>query len=139
MSATITDTIRSLTSLMLEETRLLSSGWRAELGELASAKLRLTASLEKQVAARQRDNPDWQDTLQPEEKAAFIQAVDEMQQAARENGQRLLRQIELSRDLMDAIVSEARRIDGHESSTYGARGGLQRFELPAPISINARL
>lgn len=133
------DIIHSLTSLMLDETRLLSTGRRAELGELAAAKLRLTARLEKEVAARERDDARWQERLPAEEQATLAQAIEGMQQAATENGQHLLRQIELSRDLMEAIVDETRRIDGHQSSTYGAGGGLQRFELPAPIAINSRL
>jgi len=139
MSVIMIETIRSLTSLMLDETRLLTTGRRAELGELAAAKMRLTARLEKQVAAHERDDPHWQEGLSGEDKTAFAQAVEEMQLVATDNARHLLRQIELSRDLMEAIVEEARRIDGHQSSTYGSGGGLQRFELPAPIAVNSRL
>jgi len=139
MSDALIDTIKSLTSVLVEETQLLSDGRRGELEALAAAKLRLTARLEKQVAALARDKADWPAQLQGEAKAVFVPAVEAMQVAAAENGKRLLRQIELSRELMAAIADEAGKHGGTRSKVYGAAGDLHRSDLPTPISINARL
>lgn len=139
MSAPLIDLVRSLTALMDEESRLLADGRRGDLAELAGAKLRLTTALEKGISARARTTADWQEALPAAERDELRSALDALQQAAADNRERLLRQIELSRDLMEAIVGEVRRLEGHGANTYGAAGGLQRFELPSPVSVNARL
>lgn len=139
MNEVLVETMRSLTGLMREESGLLTQGRRHEIAELAAAKLRLTAQLEKQVAAAERQDPDWQQRLGGKERDEFVAAVQAMQEEAAENGRRILRQIELSRELMEAIAAEAKRLGGTRSEVYGSAGAVQRSELPAPISINARL
>lgn len=136
----LTDTIRSLTALMREETLLLGQfGGRRDIEDLAAAKLRLTAALETELAARGRDRPDWQAELSAEARAALAEAVDDMQRASAANADVLLRQIELSRDMLDAIAAEAKRLSGTRSQTYRATGGLIQVDLPAPIAVNTSL
>lgn len=134
------DTVRSLNALMREETEiLLSSGSRRDVEEIAGAKLRLTAILETQMVALGREDDAWRDTLEPEARAALAEALDEMQSVSAENAQVLFRQIELSRDMMDAIADEAKRLSGTRSQTYGASGGLFQLDQTTPISVNTSL
>lgn len=134
------DTVRSLTALMREETAILAKiGGRREIEELAAAKLRLTGALEAELAARGRDRPDWQAMLAPEARADLAGAIEDMQRASAENADMLMRQIELSRDMLDAIAAEAKRLSGTRSQTYRASGGLIDVDLPAPIAVNTSL
>lgn len=134
------DTVRSLNALMREETEiLLSAGPRRDVEEIAAAKLRLTATLETQMVALGREDEAWRDALAPEPRAALAEALEEMQSVSAENAQVLLRQIELSRDMMDAIADEAKRLSGTRSQTYRASGGLFQLDQTTPISVNTSL
>lgn len=139
MSRALMTTLHSLLTITENETALLRSGRREEVGELAAAKLKLTAQLERQVAELERERADWREALTAEEGEALASAVAALKSASAENAAVLQRQIDLSRELLDAIAAEAKRLGGTRSETYAASGGLRRVELPAPISINASL
>ena len=139
MSVGLVALIGSLVGIMQEENEVLRAGRRGELAELAAAKLRLTAELERSIAQLTRQGANWQAELPVEERSAFIQASADLQAVAAENAQLLRRQIELSRELMNAIAAEAKRVVGTRSEVYGSGGGLQRSDLPAPIAVNASL
>lgn len=133
------DAIESLISLMREETAmLLSAGPRPDIEVLASAKVRLTATLEGQLAALDREEPGWRETV-AETDAELAAAIAELQEVSTENATVLRRQIDLSRELMDAIAAEAKRLVGTRSQTYGATGGLFRQDVSTPISVNTNL
>lgn len=133
------DTLRSLTAIMTEETALLRIGRRDSVAELAAAKIKLTAQLERLVAEREREDAHWRERLEPEPAAELAEAIEGLQAAAAENAQVVRRQIDLSRELLDAIAAEARRLTGTTSETYAPQGTLRRLDLPAPISVNASL
>ncbi len=139
MSEAVLSTIHSLAALTRDETALLQAGQRDGVAELASAKLKLTASLEKQLAELCRQRAEWQSELDADERQALAEAVVELKVVSAENAIVLQRQIELSRELLDAIAAEAKRLGGTRSETYASSGGLRRLELPAPISVNATL
>jgi flagellar biosynthesis/type III secretory pathway chaperone len=131
------DIIQSLTRLMREETALLlGAGPRRDLEALAGAKLRLTASLESQLATLDREQPDWRADGDAD---AFAGAIREMQDVSSENARVLKRQIELSREMLDAIAAEAKRLAGSRTQTYGATGGVFRIDGSTPISVNTSL
>ncbi|PNB45868.1 flagellar protein FlgN, partial [Pseudomonas sp. FW305-130] len=74
-----------------------------------------------------------------EQRAEMALVFGHLRDASIVNAQILERQIAFSSDLMRAIAAEAQRVTGKRSSTYGASGDMMRIDLPAPISINARL
>ena len=140
MIAEIQDTMTSLTALMNEEVALLAcpdGGGR--LAAVATAKGRLTSALETQLARLERTHPDWRQSVPSEEREALGSTLQQLQQAALANAQVLSRHIDLSRELLDSISAEARRLSGTKSETYQSSGGLRQVELPAPISINTSL
>lgn len=139
LNGSLIDLVASLADLMEQESVLLEAGGPADLGELAGAKLRLTARLERESATRARKDPAWQTALAPGPRKELATSVSRLHRAASVNHRLLERQIDLSRDLLDAIAGEAKRAGGTRFETYGARGGLLRSELPAPISVNANL
>ena len=138
MTEALREVIGSLVAVMRDETALLQVGRSAEVRELAAAKLKLTARLEKLVAEAGREDANWRERML-EADSGLAAMVRELQVAAAENGRMLQRRIELSRELLDAIAAEAKRLGGTRSETYAATGGVRRTELPAPISINASL
>ncbi|QHL89756.1 flagellar biosynthesis protein FlgN [Sphingomonas changnyeongensis] len=134
------ETIQSLNALMREETGLLATAGRSrDIEPVAAAKLKLTATLETQMAALAREQPDWRETMAPEPRAVLIEALDELQDVAADNARMLSRQIDLSRDIMDAIAEEAKRLSGTRRQTYGAAGGLFEMDQATPISVNTSL
>lgn len=138
MITDIAETIRSLCSLMEEETQLLGSvGASDELKCLAAAKLRLTAALETQVAAIERESQDWLQAASAE--PDFADALGQLREVAEINARTLARHIDLSRDLLDAVATDARRLAGSRQETYGAAGHISRVDEPVPVSINTRL
>lgn len=140
MIAELQDTMTSLTALMNEEVVLLgAAGEIGRLNAVAAAKGRVTATLESQIAALERTEPDWRSKAAPDELAALAQGLEQLQQAAVANAGSLARHIDLSRELLDAVAVEARRLSGARAETYGASGGLRHLDLPAPISINTSL
>lgn len=136
----IRDTVGSLVRLMQEESAVLrSAGPRHDIEALAGAKLRLTATLETELAALDRAQPDWRDACPAEDTAALAAEMAELRRVSEENATVLRRQIELSRDLMDAIAAEAKRLAGSRTQTYGASGGIFRIDGSMPISVNTSL
>lgn len=139
MTDALCDTIESLISLMREETAiLLSVGPRPDIEAIAAAKVRLTATLEGQLAALDREQPGWRETI-AETDTDLAARIAELQEVSTENATVLRRQIDLSRDLMDAIAAEAKRLVGTRTQTYGATGGLFRQDVSTPISVNTNL
>lgn len=140
MASELIDTIRSLVSLMREETeRLLSSGPTGDLEEIASAKARLVGWIEASTARLDREQPDWHERLEAEDRAALTEVLAELRDVSADNAKALERQIRLSVEMLDAIAAEAKRLSGTRTETYGASGGVSRVDLATPISINARL
>ncbi|WP_404337432.1 flagellar protein FlgN [Sphingomonas sp. MMS12-HWE2-04] len=140
MTEHLIDAMVSLASLMEEETeKLARTPYLPELGEIASAKLRLTGRIEAEVARLKRESDDWAEKLEPEAREALTEASRHLRDASAVNKEILARQIELSVDMMGAIAAEAQRLTGKRNTTYGACGGISGMEMPAPISINARL
>ncbi|MFA6124363.1 flagellar protein FlgN [Sphingomonas sp.] len=140
MADELIDLATSLSHLMEQESEALAlSGRMPALSELVAAKVRLVGQIEAEVSRRQRETPDWADTATDEQRAEMALAFGHLRDASIVNAQILERQIAFSTELMGAIAAEAQRVTGKRSSTYGASGGMTRIELPAPISINARL
>jgi hypothetical protein len=140
MTAQLIDAMVSLTSLMEEESeKLARKAYVPEIGEIAAAKLRLTGRIEADFARLKRENPNWAEALDEEERVLLSDASRDLRNASAVNQQILSRQIELSVDMMGAIAAEAQRLTGTRSTTYGACGGLGGMDAPAPISINAKL
>jgi len=140
MDNELIDTIESLVSLMREETdRLLSPGPIGSLDEIAAAKARLVGWLDARTAQLNREQPNWPERLEPEEREALNTALAELRDVSTENAQALERQIHLSIEMVEAITSEARRLTGARSETYCPRGGVSRIQTATPISINTRL
>lgn len=140
MTAQLIDAMVSLTALMEEESdKIARKAYVPELGEIAAAKLRLTGRIEADFARLKRENPDWAEKLDAEERTLLSDASRNLRDASAVNQQILSRQIELSVEMMGAIAAEAQRLTGTRSTTYGACGGLGGMDAPAPISINAKL
>lgn len=140
MDSEFIDTIRSLVSLMREETeQLLSPGPIGDLGEIAAAKARLVGWIEARTVHLEREQPDWHERLEKDDREALTAILAELRDVSAVNANAIERQILLSVDMLDAITSEARRLSGTRTETYSALGGVSRIELATPISINARL
>jgi hypothetical protein len=138
MAADIIDIISSLTLIMTEETARLQASHRdGELGELVTAKLRLTSLLEQEMARLNRRQPDWADMLDEERRNELSDSLIALSKAAVTNAALLQRQLELSSEMMDAFAREARRLAGRRASTYSAGGDLSPIDLATPISINS--
>lgn len=131
---------------------------RINRGVLASARMAGGAIVEKEVpfvlrsagslklalrnpdfTTAQRVRPEWRGSLASDERGALAASLEQLQQAAIANAGVLARHIDLSRELLDAISAEARRLSGTRTETYGASGGLRHLDLAAPISINTNL
>jgi flagellar biosynthesis/type III secretory pathway chaperone len=141
MTAQLIDAMVSLTQIMEEESEKLARvPFFPELPEMATAKLRLTGRIEAEVARMKREAPDdWAERLDPETRDQLADASRGLRDASAVNAAILKRQIELSADMMGAIAAEAQRLTGSRSTTYAACGGLAGTDMPAPISLNARL
>jgi rRNA maturation endonuclease Nob1 len=141
MTAHLIDAMASLTLLMEEESeKLVRKPFLPEIGEIVSAKLRLTGRIEAEVARMRRENPDnWLAGIDDEAREQLADASRTLRDASTTNAQILSRQIELSAEMMAAIASEAQRLTGSRSTIYGACGGIGGMDAPAPISVNARL
>lgn len=140
MDSEFIDTIRSLVSLMREETeQLLSPGPTGDLGEIAAAKARLVGWIEARSAYLEREQPDWLDRLEIEDRETLTGLLAELRDVSATNANAIQRQIMLSVEMLDAITGEARRLSGTRTETYCALGGVSRVELATPISVNARL
>lgn len=140
MIDTLTDAMVSLTSLMEEESEILVRALRdPKLREIAEAKQRLAGRVESEIARLDREQSGWLGRLPPDARAELADVTRSLRDAATVNAHVLERQIELSGDLVDAIAAEARRVSGARNTIYGARGGMERAEGSAPISVNTRL
>lgn len=133
------DAVASLASLMNEETARLGAPGRAtDLAELVTAKTRVAGALEGMVTRAAREDAQWMERLDPEDRERLLAALAELRQAAAPNAAILDRQIELSRDLMTAVAAEVKRLSGRRHTVYGAAGGLAEADAAAPITVNSR-
>lgn len=133
----VLDLLSSLAMLMDEEnTALGQTGHHEQLETLVAAKMRLVSGLEALLARLNREQPDWLEQVQVEERQEFRALIESVLTLAKENGIVLQRQIDISNDLIDAIAAEARRLSGSRSTTYTAIGALSKTEGVAPISVD---
>ncbi|MBT0670536.1 flagellar biosynthesis protein FlgN [Novosphingobium profundi] len=133
----VTALMEALASVMRKETDGLRERERVrDLASLGAAKARLVASLDAEVTRRDRVNPDWVMELEQEECDALFEQVADLRDAAKANADVLQRQMELSRDMMDAITLEAMRLTGARAIIYSAGGSMAGRELTTPISVN---
>lgn len=131
------DVMTSLAAIMEEETNRLRGRERAlNLSELATAKMRLVAKLEEQLARRNRQQPEWTDAIADETRQRLADCLGDLRRVSAANADILERQIELSMEIMAAIATEARRLAGNRAYTYGERGDLTKMELATPISFD---
>lgn len=140
MTAELIDCMTSLTELMTEESAQLTA--RAHVPahhEIAEAKQRLVGRIEAIVSRSNRETPGWAEALPEDEREALSEASRTLRDASTANAEILSRQIEISVEMMAAIAAEAQRLTGKRNAVYGASGGMTGMEMPAPISINARL
>ncbi|MFT3977473.1 MAG: flagellar protein FlgN [Sphingomonas bacterium] len=141
MTTMLLDAMESLTAIMAEETdQLTRAPYHPGLPELANAKLRLTGRIETEIARMKREAPDdWAERIAPEEREKLAAASQSLREASAANADILARQIDLSAEMMAAIAAEAQRLSGRRSTVYEASGGIGGMDVPAPISVNARL
>jgi flagellar biosynthesis/type III secretory pathway chaperone len=140
MANDLIDLMESLTQVMDEETlRLQSPGRMSGMAALAAAKIRLVALLETCIAARARVDAGWHLRLDDDTRARLLAANAALCSACEPNARVLERQIDLSTEMMAVVASEAKRLTGARSATYGARGVLSLADVPTPISVNTRL
>lgn len=138
MAPELVEAMQSLAMLMEEENTALEQVGRLEhLQTLVAAKLRLVSNVEAMLARANREQPDWIEQLDEEERQEFRAMVESLMKIAQQNGTILQRQIDVSNDLIDAIATEARRLNGSRSMTYTARGGLARSDGVAPIAVDS--
>jgi flagellar biosynthesis/type III secretory pathway chaperone len=134
----LTDVLDSLLMLMDEETRhLQESPFGAALPELAATKVRLVGQLEQMTAAYGRSTVDWNRSLDEEQRARLEELLARLEPISAANAAALERQIDLSVEMIGAITTEAKRLAGRATSTYGAQGNLSRFDPTMPIAINS--
>lgn len=140
MAVELIDLMLSLYHVIEEENQILVAARHLNtLSELVSAKTRLVGQLDAEVARLQRETPDWMEQIDEAMRLQLSDAAGSLRNASIANARLLERQIEFSVDLMGAIAAEAQRVTGKRNAIYGAHGGMALTELPAPISINARL
>lgn len=133
------DILRSLASLMEEESDQLSMrGPHPGLAEISAAKQRLVAALETRSVALGREQPNWLEQLEPEQRTTLKDALEALRLASDRNSDILKRQIELSAEMMAAVAAEAQRLTGTSNRTYGAHGSLFQIDQATPISLNAK-
>lgn len=138
MADNLIDVIASLTLIMREETdQLAAHAKTGSLTELAAAKLRLVGVLEAELARITREQANWVDTLDDARRDKLFATLFALGEASAANAAALERQIDLSVELIGAIATEAKRIAGRSTTTYGVRGDLASFDPAAPISINS--
>ena len=134
----LTDVLESLLMLMEEETRhLQESPFGAGLPELAATKVRLVGQLEQMTAAYGRSTVDWNRSLDEAQRARLEALLARLEPISAANAAALERQIDLSVEMIGAITSEAKRLAGRATSTYGEQGNLSRFDPTMPIAVNS--
>lgn len=138
MASELVEAMQSLAMLMDEENAALGQVGRLEHMEtLVAAKLRLVSNVEATLVRLNREQPGWIEQLDDEERQEFRALVESVLEISQRNGETLQRQIDISNDLIDAIASEARRLNGSRSATYTANGALSKTAGVAPISVDS--
>ena len=140
MVADIIDTLISLTAIVEEENDKLSSPARhRDLPELVTAKGRVVGILESQLAAITRNDPEWLNAMDIDDRKQFSALIAMLRDASVINANILERHINLTTEMMACVAAEAQRLTGARNATYSDRGYLSHAELTAPISVNTRL
>jgi flagellar biosynthesis/type III secretory pathway chaperone len=139
--AEMADAMASLTILMQAETEALGRPLRpgSDQAEVAAAKLRLTAMIERSVAQMHRERPDWMGGLGDEDRQRLMDTIEALDTAASRNRDMLERQLQLTGELMDAVAAEIARLSGHRAATYSAGGAMLQRVSPTPIAVNSGL
>jgi flagellar biosynthesis/type III secretory pathway chaperone len=134
----LADVLHSLLTLMDEETEHLQQNpFGAGLPELAATKVRLVGQLEQITAVYGRSTVDWNRSLDEEQRLRLEALLARLETTSAANAAALERQIDLSMEMIGAITTEAKRIAGRATSTYGAQGNLSRFDPTMPIAVNS--
>jgi flagellar biosynthesis/type III secretory pathway chaperone len=140
MIADLVDIVESLALIMEEETMRLKGPERGRGQQaIVEAKLRLVAALEIRVAQLARRGTDWLDMLAEGDRAVLMAALARLRDAAEPNARSLSRHIDLSREMMGVVATEAQRLSGNRSATYGEQGALSHIDQPTPISVNTNV
>lgn len=139
MTMNLHEMMTSLAVLMKEETaQLRVSPYQPDLEECAAAKARLASDLANATAKRDRETPGWREALDNEEREMLGAAARRLSDAAKENADVLKRQLDLSGELMDALLASAKKGRKGGVSTYGESGSLSNSK-GGPVSVNASL
>jgi flagellar biosynthesis/type III secretory pathway chaperone len=134
----LADVLHSLLTLMDEEIEHLQQNpFGAGLPELAATKVRLVGQLEQITAVYGRSTVDWNRSLDEEQRLRLEALLARLETTSAANAAALERQIDLSMEMIGAITTEAKRIAGRATSTYGAQGNLSRFDPTMPIAVNS--
>jgi len=133
------NTLHALTVVMEQESETLSIyGPQPEIRELAKAKVRLVAQLDNLSAQLGRENAEWIETLNDDDRTRFSDAAEALMKAAADNSSVLEQQIDLSNEMLQAVGVELERLTGRRGSTYSRLGDIRRMQGRAPLSINQR-
>ena len=134
----LTDVLESLLLLMDEETRhLRDSPFGSALPELAATKVRLVGQLDQMTAAYGRSTAGGDRALDDAQRTRLADLLARLEATSAANAAALERQIDLSVEMIGAITTEAKRLAGRATATYGAQGHLSRFDPTMPIAINS--
>ena len=140
MITELVDKVDSLIGLMAAETDGLKTGIaREDCAQIAEAKARLTASLEKEMMYFDRHAGDWAASADDEAKSLLLDKIRKLEDTARENAAAITRSLRMSGEIIEAISAEVKRISGNRSVSYRPSGTLNDSSRSAPISINTAL
>ena len=136
----IVDCMESLITLMENETEELKIGrGLRDGGQIADAKGRLVAVLEKEIAKLNRRPAEWALSLEVDDRERLAELIRRVEKAALENAAMIQRSLRLSAEMIDAVSAEARRVSGGRSVSYHRSGALNDTSRSAPISVNTAL
>lgn len=140
MITELIDKVDSLIGLMESETEGLKNGIAREDGaQIAEAKARLTASLEKEMMRFDHHAAEWAASTDEEAKEVLVEKIRKLEETARNNAAAITRSLRMSGEIIEAISAEVKRISGNRSVSYRPTGTLSDNSRSAPISINTAL
>ena len=103
--------------------------------QLKEAEIKEQRALAKERLEREQEH--WADAIEEAVHARLLEALLALGEASAANAAVLERQIDLSVEMIGAISTEAKRIAGRSTTTYGARGDISSFDAPVPIAVNS--
>ena len=134
------DCLKSLMVVMRQETECLLNPSRSnELQELVAAKQRLAGQLAEEAARLAREGAMQVETEGEDSADSLPALIASLEEVSKENMEALQRQIDLSDDMMRAVIHQVQRSCGSGRATYGATGSIGGNRPPGPVSINATL